>query len=861
MTRTSDLYTRDPAVSSEPPREALEPRVIGLDRYEDLGLLGEGGMGEVRRVLDRDLNRVMAMKIIRPELLAHRTVVARFVEEAQCSAQLQHPGILPVHELGILPDGRCYFTMREVVGRSLAAMIEEVHAASPRTVWQTAPSGWSFRRLVDAFVKVCDAVGYAHARGVVHRDLKPSNVMVGEHGEVLVVDWGLAKVLTAAGEATADVVVTHASARGGLGTQMGAVAGTPAYMSPEQARGALDRITPRTDVYALGAILYEILSGRPPFDGPNAYAVVEMVANGAPDVVGRGPAGPPLPPELVAVCERAMARDPLDRHRDSGALAAEVTAWLDGAQRRERALDLVARALALDPQAQAQRESAAELRVEAASILAAVPTWESAANKAQGWAKQDEAARLERDADALALRVEQLLSAALQVDPLVPEAHVALVQRHRAAHVAAERARDLVAAARAEALLASHVEMLAEDHPIRASTAAYLSGRGALTLSTDPPGAEVLLHRYTTVERRLVPVFERSLGLTPLREVPLPMGSYLCVLRGPNGPGAPWQDARYPVSIGRREHWLGVPPGATDPMPVPLLRADDLGPNDVYAPPGWFWSGGDPDAADSLPRRRLWCDGLVFRRFPVTCGEYVAFLDDLVARGLEADALRLAPREKAGTPGEDGAAILGRDRQGRFVLRPDAEGDLWRATTPVTMVNWACASAFAAWEATRTGQAWRLPGELEWEKAARGADGRFFPWGDVLDPSWCCMKESHAGRPLWADVDSFPEDESPYGVRGMAGNVEDWCADVYERGGPAVPGRRVATPSGSADGMSQRSWRGGAWYGYARNARCASHSGTEPNHRIGALGFRLVRSAGQRPHAEVEVECRTAPSR
>ena len=223
----------------ELPAEETEERTpaAACDRYERLGLLGTGGMGEVWRVRDRDLNRTMAMKVIRAELMERGNVLARFIEEAQCSAQLQHPGIVPVHELGRLPGGEFYFTMAEVRGRTLSEVIGEVHWASKGDRWRTSATGWTFRKLVDAFHRVCEAVAYAHARGVVHRDLKPDNVMLGAHGEVLVVDWGLAKVVGrpdhAAEAGELEPVTTDRSADSSKATRMGAVAGTPAYMPVE----------------------------------------------------------------------------------------------------------------------------------------------------------------------------------------------------------------------------------------------------------------------------------------------------------------------------------------------------------------------------------------------------------------------------------------------------------------------------------------------------------------------------------------------------------------------------------------------------------------------------------------------------
>ncbi|MBT3222502.1 MAG: serine/threonine protein kinase, partial [Proteobacteria bacterium] len=216
------------------------------NRYRDLGVIGAGGMGQVKRVLDANLNRTVAMKVIRQRMAENPNVVMRFVEEAQVTSQLQHPGIVAVHELGRLEDGRHYFTMREVRGRTLSEVIFNVH--------QRRGDGWTFRRLIDAFHKVCEAVAFAHSRDVIHRDLKPDNVMLGEYGDVQVMDWGLAKVK---GSQECDaLVVTARSQDSSKDTRFGMVAGTPTYMAPEQAIGDHPHVDARSDVYALGSMLY-----------------------------------------------------------------------------------------------------------------------------------------------------------------------------------------------------------------------------------------------------------------------------------------------------------------------------------------------------------------------------------------------------------------------------------------------------------------------------------------------------------------------------------------------------------------------------------------------------------------------------
>jgi formylglycine-generating enzyme required for sulfatase activity len=800
------------------------------ERYEVLGPLGRGGMGSVERVRDRWLRRVVARKVMHAGLTG--SAKARFLEEARATAQLQHPGIVPVHDVGEEPDGRLWFTMKEVQGETLRSVIRREHRSAAEGVGD-GPA--SLRRVVTRVHAVCAAVGYAHARGVVHRDLKPTNVMVGSHGEVLVVDWGIAKVLSGVDDPSAEPVRT--GRRSGQETVAGAVLGTPAFMSPEQARG--EGVDARSDVYALGAVLYEALTGSAPYRGDSSTVLAAVLAGppaplrGAVEEELRSTFGADVG-ELVAVCERAMSRDPAERYADGAEVASAVQSWLDGSSRRERALSVVAEAAAQRPAAAALRERAAALRSEAEAALQGIEGWRPEEDKAAGWAQEDEAAALEGRAALLELSEESLLQASLTHAPELPEAHAALAERYRREHAAAEAARQLTA--RPEVLLRHHLEALPEAHPVRRSGFAYLKGDGALTLWTDPEGAEVELFRYVTRNRRLVAVPERSLGRTPLVAVPLPRGSYLCVVRHPER--AP---VRYPVFVGRGEHWDGAPPEGGGPLPVPLLRPSELGPDDCYVPTGWFSCGGDPAAANSLPRQRVWVDGQVFRRFPVTNREYLGFLDALVAAGRAEEALRHAPRERAGTTGEAGALIYGFDGR-RFSLRPDADGDTWDPEWPVLMVDWHGACAFATWAAERSGRPWGLPGELGWEKAARGVDGRWFPWGDRFDPSWGCTNRSHRGRPLPAVVDSYPVDESPYGVRGLAGNVREWCADAYAPEGPPVVRSRLTPPPLAVPAGSDRVLRGGGWGSTPANARVAGRYWDAPGDRSQNLGFRLARS-------------------
>ncbi|AUX41614.1 protein kinase [Sorangium cellulosum] len=787
------------------------------ERFEDLGRIGRGGMGEVRRVRDRVMGRVLAMKILPPELSHEPGARARFLAEARLTACLQHPGIVPVHDCGALPDGRLWFTMKEVRGRTLGAFIRALHADREAT-----PFAEALRRLLDVYMRICEAVAYAHGQGVIHRDLKPANVMLGEFGEVLVMDWGIARAAFEGdlrGTATTLLRTAHA-------TRAGLVMGTPAYMSPEQARGELPQIGPASDVYALGAILYEMLSGRPPYSG-TAAAIRGQVVHGPPAPLAERCRNQ-VPPDLVAICDRAMARSPSHRPSDARVLADEFHRYLDGARRRERARALVEEARLLGPNIERLRAQAESLRAEARAVLAHVLPFDPDEEKARGWALEDEARALGLTAALAEVAWRQKLQAALYEEPDLEEAHAALAEAHLAELRAAEDARDAEATAKAEALLRSHD---------RGRHAAVLRGDGALTLVTAPDGAEVWLFHHVERQRRLHLEPRGLLGRTPLRGVTLAHGTYVLQIRAPG-----CREVRYPVRIGRGEHWDGAAPGSAEPLVIPLLSEEELSADDIYVPAGWFIAGGDPLASESLPARRLWVDGFVLRRHPVTQAEYLAFLNDLVERGRGADAAAACPRAGRAIAGNVDVPLFARDRAGRF--QPGEHAPAEQARHPIASVDWYGAAAYAAWYAERTGRPWRLVGEVEREKAARGVDGRYFPWGDQVEPRWACMVSSRPGHARPAPVDDYPTDESPYGVRGLAGNVRDWCAELWTPEGPAIEEGAVRVVQAPAADPGLRSIRGGAWSS-APPAMCraAGRFAASPDERFSAVGLRLARPA------------------
>jgi serine/threonine-protein kinase len=542
-----------------------------------------------------------------------------------------------------------------------------------------------------------------------------------------------------------------------------------------------------------------------------------------------------VPEELEAVVERAMARDRASRTADAGAFADALQSWLDGSRRRAHAREIVSRADATRAQAQAHRRHAAQLRTTAEKALASVARWAEADDKAEAWALEDRAAELEREAELLDARRVQSYQAALAHAPESPEAHAALVAHHRQALAEAEAALDPSRVAAAAFHLRFHLSALPLKHPARAPGFAWLEGAGKLTLHVTNPGASLRLERLEKRQRRLVVVERRDLGTQPLRDVPLPMGSWILRVRA-----AGCEEVAYPVAIGRGEAWNDTHPLTGEPSPLVLPAAGELSEQECFVPGGWFLAGGDARAPGTpLSRRRVWVDSFVVMRHPVTHGAYLRFLDALVAMGREEEALRHAPRLMGAAPGELGP-LLYAYQGGRFSLTEGTEAERWSAETPVVLIDWHGASAYAAWLAAQTGKPWRLLDELEREKSARGVDGRIFPWGDAFDPSWCCMRDSHAGKPRPAPVSGFPHDESVYGVRGVAGNVLDWTRTGYLQDGLVPDGG--ALESDGVDVGGRRVTRGGSWNDAASSGRCATRYNVDPAVRLNFIGFRLARS-------------------
>jgi serine/threonine-protein kinase len=779
-------------------------------RYAMRESLGAGGVGEVFAALDHEIRRVVAMKTLqgrKPGAMA----TARFVEEARVTAQLEHPNIIPIYDLGAAADGQPYYTMRVVKRRNLRDVL-----ATPALRAQ-----WPMVRLLGAFLQVTRALAYAHSLNVIHRDVKPENILLGDFGEVYLADWGIAKV-----DPSSPLVLHSEGSMPPPG--ISDPAGTIGYIAPEVLKGDVTSVDHRSDLFALGVVLYEMLTGVAPFEGKITPEIILATCTKEPrrprDIV----AGTPL--LLEDLCLSMLAKEPNDRPKSCDEVAQHIEEFLEGAKERERrreeARTLCTRAHEIVSRFDELERDRARLAVEAKELLEPIRGFEAVDKKRPGWQKQEAAARAEKDAALVLAEAIELYTKALGYDAESDDAHAGLADLYWSRARVAETDRTAAQQVYYEALVMEHD---------RGKYAALLRADARLSVRTNPSGAHVVAQRYSERDRILVPSEERYLGRTPIADVRLEPGSYLLTVKS-----AGYRDVRYPVMLGRATEHAAE---------INLYTEEEIGEGFVYVPAGTAIIGGDTEAYNALPRQEPYVADFAIGRFPVTFRDYCRFLDVL-----EKDDPELARRRAPSDASSEGLVVRKGDHgwepyeqlvegEARTMFPRERDWDV-----PVCLVDWFDARAYCRFVSKTMGAQIRMPNELEWEKAARGVDGRAYPWGDPFDPTFCKMRDSRPYAPQPEPIGGFAADESPYGVRDMAGGMREWIGDIAgQKSAGELDAEPEPAPGVERDSSSWREIRSGNWNQDMKWARGASRGGWYALTRGSGLGFRLAKSLARRP--------------
>lgn len=761
----ASLVTTDPPApevidTTKPVPPPMGPDVFA-NRYKRMSILGKGGLGEVMACDDQVLQRTVALKAghIKGDVDSYsaRVILAR---EARIIAGLEHPNIIPIYDAGVDPARGPFYVMRQVTDTSLEAILHQ------RKKGEGDPHDYTLPRLLRYFLQVCNAVDYAHHRGVIHCDIKPANILLGDYGEVLLVDWGLAQ---------------------SRNHPLGVRGGTLGYMAPEQMDPSIDRLDWRTDVFALGAIIYEILCGQPAFGEARRSDITAH--GGDSSQIYKLPRPPSqvdprieIPKEVEDIVMQAIAVDRSNRLETVRELANAIEDWIEGTKQKERQrIEADKSADAGDELAERYHEFA-ESRPEKLTVFRAlradVAPWASLDDKQDMWDAED----IVKVTDALQVRTfHSAVSAYERALDAVPNHTRARRGLARLYWSELQRARQ-----RGEAL-----DQIAYEQLLRevddGTFVRELQRDGLLELTFGEHAGEVTLAPLVESQRRLVEGAREMIKERPIAQRSLEAGRYvLCASIGNTNQKASWP--------------INIEPGAIIKINIDPPDACRTGDNEVLIPGGLARLGGDPLSAEADEPITVDVPTFILQRFPVTFGQWQEFTDDLKERGEAYE--QYLPKTPQGLPREP-------------------------QRVPVFGVSAESAEAYARWLSQRDGRTWRLPTEHEWEKAARGTDGRIFPWGDHFDATFCKMRDSRPGAPHAEPIGTFEWDVSPYGVHDMAGGIADWCIPDHRRTAPREP-REVMS-------------RGGAWCDWAIDCRLASRRRYLASEFSARVGVRLAR--------------------
>ncbi len=747
-------------------REDRTPPMELPIRYRWLDTLGEGGQGTVELVLDGDLGRPVALKTLLPSKSGDRHLLDLY-REARITGQLDHPNIITIYDAGLLPDGRLYYTMPRMPGENLHNVLVRLRRGAEGDLER-----WTRATLVQVMLKACHAVGYAHRRGVIHRDLKPANILLGDHGEVLVVDWGIARVV---GGPSADAPASKRlwSRTGEPRTER--VRGSPPYMAPEQVKHP-DQVGPPADVFCLGVMFYEALTRVVPWTGTDVDTIVDGLCHAPPVPPRERAPALSIPAELEEICLRALEKFPGHRFADASEMAAALEQFVGGGRRYEAATRRLREAMSMRDRHRSLRTRREDAARKLDAARAPVGS-DEATDPATLRELEVRADSVTRAADGVLSEAVWALRRAIADDPDHPGVREVLAELYADRYAEAER----VGAEREQAWFRALLRQFDDGRWGR-----WLRTGGELTLAAIPEDVSLAVVRLDEQDGRLVPGERLDASADGVWQ--LAPGRY-AITRPAAGAAA---DRPEPPPF-RWHHPFRVEREDRLHLVVDLAGEDQATDELRFVPGATGPVGGDRLASGSGKRRRVHTAPFLLGRHPVTVGAYGRFLAWV---------------------GDDRPGVARRHRPLDFdeQLR-DGE------RRPVRGVSAQDADAYCAWLAEVTGRAIRLPTADEWERAARGADGRAYPWGDRFDGGRCASLYTGApGGPPPA-VGLFADDVSPYGVEDLAGGVWEWT-------GSLAGGRRLVC--------------GGAVVSEEAACRSAVRRALMPRDRLPFLGFRVL---------------------
>ncbi len=868
-------------------------------RYELLDILGQGGMGKVYRAFDHRLKRNVAIKLLRQdEKTASIESQILFLREAQTTAQLNHPYIIPVYDAGYWDGQGFYLVMKEVKGQNLDRLIKEFHrlsegwyTASDQVKHLTAQTWLDFCVILR---QVAQAIGFAHKQGALHRDLKPENIMIGQDGEVWVLDWGLARSVnlkvsdfksslshaqasSQTGAVTTPPIrpvtmddfssdtiiaeeITHDRSSQNHSSQnqenqesqlsskltfTGVISGTPAYMSPEQAKAlALDS---RCDTYALGAILYEILSNRAPYVGGNAYQIIEKVITediqslDHPELWVQTPLLKTAPNALKKLAMKALSRDLAERFIDGSAFAQALKEIERGADLYDRAQEAYEEGLKLFAEIK-------QAQVQLDQVLVEIDLFgeQRSANVGLFWRKK---IALEQEIQDHQIREMAEYQRAVLICPdhlpAIETFCQRLLENYQDTYLKDRKQPKLI---KIEKQLLELQQLLPTHHDFNQKIKTLLNKQRPIDLQieSDFNTAKIIyvdspISAFATLHQKPVLQYQWTKNQLQNPNYLFKLGSYQLEIDYQLSDGSPQTQAisyeHYPSSINDHPKALRLP----TQLPI--------GPKVVYIPNGTFRYGSDQGVNNEVPTKLIDLPDFWITTTNIRYEEYQLFLNDCLASKGEAETEKHVPVSRMTVNfGVKAYDLIDGQYQINEVYRTHYSDYLKidRNDFYVNFVNWFDAQAYAKYLTKVTKRTWRLPFEWEWEKAGRGCDGRLFPWhqlpGDLSDQS----------------IRDFQK-TSPYGVKAMSGLMGSWCLNPKASAYPVeskealeqekrflmdeFEDKEGITPHPTSLYNRDFSIRGGGYFNTGLNRSLPYRFSAAPKRTFADVGIRLITEA------------------